>query len=73
MLKDGMGETSLRFLKKHIEPLGVFTPEDLELYKGWIRIYCHKYMPATNPIDGSPFDTASYDAFLDLVETTENI
>lgn len=64
LLKDGMGETSLRYLIKTIIPLGVFSTEQTDRWKGWIREFCHNYMPAV--FAGS---TAAYDSFLDNVET----
>lgn len=66
MLKDGMGETALRYLIKHIQPLGVFTPEQIENWRLWVREFCQKYRP-------SQYDEATYDTILDAIETSESI
>jgi hypothetical protein len=66
MLKDGMGETALRYLIKHIQPLGAFTPEQIENWRLWVREFCQKYRP-------SQYDEATYDGILTMIETEVSI
>ena len=62
-LKDGRGETALRYFVKHLSPLGIFTPEKVIEYKGWVREYCHEFRPLNYAT------AADYDVRLDAVET----
>jgi len=41
LLKDGQGESALRYMKRVLEPLHLY--EDFDLYKGWVRSFCIKY------------------------------
>lgn len=66
-LKDGRGETALRYLIKHIEPLGIFSADKILEYKTWIREFCIEFMP-----DGYA-DLAAYEARLDAVESEVTI
>lgn len=59
MLKDGFFEYALRYMVKTIIPLAIFTPDQITLFKLWIREAAKKY--------------GTSDAVLDLIETLENI
>lgn len=66
LLKDGMGETALRYLIKHIVPLNIFSTKQIDDYKLWIRDFCQKYRPIS-------YDTTTYDSILTMIETEVSI
>lgn len=66
LLKDGMGETALRFHVKTIVPMGLFSTEAAERYRVLTREYCQEFRPAQ-------YDEATYDMILDQIETAETI
>ena len=66
LLKDGMGETALRYLMKHIVPLGMFSQTQIDTYQAWIRQFCQNYRP-------SQYDEATYESILTLIETEASI
>jgi len=65
-LKDGMGETSLRYLMKHLAPLGLFSSEQVALYREWLLEYCRAWKPAIYSVE-------EYELRLTAVETQEVI
>lgn len=44
MLKDGFPEFAYREIQIVISPAGLFLPEQIDLYKGWIKEFGMKYM-----------------------------